>query len=160
MPYCTNCGTEIQNGARFCSSCGAALAADDATTSAPKQEYKNTTTADPWEQPPVYSAPPAVDTDAQSNKFLCILCYFGLLLLIPLLTQPNSRYCKFHSNQGLVLMLLMIAASIVAVVPILGWIAAVVCYVFGFVCWIIGISNTCSGKMKPLPLIGKIIILR
>ena len=159
MPFCTNCGAEVAANTRFCANCGAALAADNATTEAPKYEYKNTSNAEPWERPPVYTAQPVQDDDTQRNKFLCILCYFGLLLLIPLLTQPNSRYCKFHSNQGLVLMLLEIAVGIVAIIPILGWIASAVGGIFCFVCWIIGIVNTANGRMKPLPIIGKINIL-
>lgn len=158
MPFCTNCGAEVQRDTRFCANCGAALAADNAKAETPKQEYSNTSNAGSWEQP-VYTARPVGDADAQDNRLLCILCYFGLLLLVPLLTQPNSNYCRFHSNQGLVLMLFAIAIGIVGVIPILGWIVAVVGGIFCFICWIIGIVNTANGRMKPLPIIGTINIL-
>ena len=158
MPFCTNCGAEVAANTRFCSNCGAALAADQARTETPKYEYKTNANSEPWEQP-VYTAQPVGDADSQQNKLLCVLCYFGILLLIPLLTQPNSKYCRFHSNQGLVMMLLSIALGIVAIIPILGWIAAFVGGIFVFVCWILGIVNTVNGRMKPLPIIGKIDIL-
>lgn len=182
MPFCTNCGAEIKPDARFCPSCGTALAAAGATAETPKtsgqqQANNNGPRPDPWEQQtnsqqnqqrqyqqqaPVYTKPAAPGYDAadiEQNKYLCILCYFGILLLIPLLAKANSRYCKYHSNQGLVLLLFMIAVSVVAIIPILGWLVMLVGYIFGFVCWIIGIVNTCSGKVQPLPLIGKLNIL-
>lgn len=170
MAFCTNCGAEVQPGTRFCPSCGNALAAADATRQAPRQEAPR---PDPWEQQanrqneqtysqpqqPTYTAQPAMSRDASDNRYLCILCYFGILLLIPLLSQPNSAYCRYHSNQGLVLLLLGIALSIVAIIPILGWIVDIVGVIFVAVCFIMGIVNTCKGEMKPLPIIGKINIL-
>ena len=187
MPFCTNCGKEVQADARFCPNCGTALAADGATSaeapggarqqqqsySQPNQgsyqqgqsgqqsqnyQYQQNQT---YQQRPVYQQAPAgySAADIAQNKYLCILCYLGLLLLIPLLTKPDSPYCKYHSNQGLVLMLFLIAVSIVAIIPILGWIVMIVGWIFGLVCWIIGLVNVCSGHVKPLPLIGKITIL-
>ena len=82
------------------------------------------------------------------------------LLLIPLLTRPDSQFIKFHSNQGLLLLLLGIAAGVVAAIPVLGWIVAVAASIFSLVCFIMGIINGTSGQMKELPLIGKIQILK
>lgn len=98
--------------------------------------------------------------DIAENKGICVLCYLGILLLIPLLTKPNSGYVKYHSNQGLLLVLFNIAISILMVIPILGWIVGIAGWVFSVVCLIMGIINTTSGVMKPLPLIGKFSLIK
>jgi uncharacterized membrane protein len=108
-----------------------------------------------------YQAHPA---DIAENKGICVLCYLGLLLLIPLLTKPNSVYVKYHSNQGLVLMLFSIAFSIVsAILAFIPWIGVLIMlagYIFILVCVIMGIINAVNGNMKPLPLIGNITLLK
>ncbi len=140
MPYCRQCGAEINEGIKFCPDCGAATA-------------------------PGYQASPNTgccqnpQDDIKDNKLISVLCYFGILLLIPLLTKPESSFVKYHSNQGLVLLLLEVALGAVAAIPILGWIVAAVGGIFSMVCFIMGIVNVCNGQMKELPLIGKIQIL-
>ncbi len=83
-----------------------------------------------------------------------------MLLLIPLLTKPNSAFVKYHSNQGLVLLIFSFACAFINVIPILGQIISIIGSIFAVVCFIIGIINAAGGKMKPLPLIGGITILK
>lgn len=49
----------------------------------------------------------------RENKFLCILCYIGFLFVIPLVAKPQSRYVKYHANQGLLLFLFEIVVGFV-----------------------------------------------
>jgi uncharacterized membrane protein len=107
---------------------------------------------------PPYQTGPA---DIQENKGISVLCYLGILLLIPLLSKPNSGYVRYHSNQGLLLLILEILVGLLSWIPFVGW------YVIGplggiaiLVGVIMGIINTTSGLMKPLPLIGKITLLK
>lgn len=139
MKYCRQCGIELEDSVKFCPGCGASTAANQAGT-------QNTCAYTP-------------EDDIKDNKLISILCYFGILLLIPLLTKPESKYVKFHSNQGLVLLLFGLALGAISAIPILGWLVGLVGGVFSLVCFIIGIVNVCSGDMKELPLIGKIKIL-
>ena len=99
-------------------------------------------------------------TDIEENKAIAILCYFGLFLLIPYLTKPDSKFIKYHTNQGVILLLFGIICSAVLIVPLLGWIAGLIGYLFSFVCFIIGILNVLNGRCKPLPLIGKFTVLK
>ena len=101
-----------------------------------------------------------------------VLAYIGILFLIPLLAAPNSKFSRFHANQGLVLFLANIALGVVfgilmvifAFIPIVGLIInsilglalSVICLVF----MILGIVNAATGKAKELPLIGKIHIIK
>jgi len=141
VAFCGHCGAYVAEGSKFCSSCGKPVDSGGGQHQTNDWSY----------QYPVQTG---------DEKLLCIFCYFGPLLLIPYLMRPNSQFVRYHSNQGLVLLLMSIACSVVSIVPILGWIVAFVGGIFCFVCWIIGIVNVLRGEMKPLPVIGKIIIIR
>jgi uncharacterized membrane protein len=108
--------------------------------------------------------PDAADVD--KNKVMGILAYLGLLWLVPFLAAKESPFAKYHSNQGLVLILASIAGWIVNMIlgmvlvfiPVLGWILMLLLH-FGLLIGIVvlavmGIINAANGVCKPLPLIG------
>ncbi|MDR2515075.1 MAG: hypothetical protein LBD02_07725 [Christensenellaceae bacterium] len=101
-----------------------------------------------------------MSNDTGNEKVLALLAYFGFLFLVPMLAAPNSHFCRYHANQGLVLFLFEIALGIVGVIPILGSIVAIVGSIFGVVCFVMGIINALKGEEKPLPLIGGITIIK
>jgi hypothetical protein len=43
---------------------------------------------------------------SSDEKVLSSLAYISVLFIVPFLARPDSQYCKFHANQGLVLFLL------------------------------------------------------
>jgi len=109
--------------------------------------------------------------DIQQNKMIALLSYLGILFLVPLLAAPNSRFARFHANQGLVLFIVEIVGSIAisilsgifAFIWILWFIIPILWAVYGigvFVLFILGIVNATGGKAKELPLVGKIKILK
>ena len=113
--------------------------------------------------------------DIADNKVMAILAYFGLLVLVPIFAAKNSKFARFHANQGLVLLIFSVALSIVnsiitAVTASLLWRAPIVAliinlifaaaWIFLLVLAIMGIVNAASGKEKEIPLIGKIKILK
>jgi len=148
MAFCRQCGTKFDDGVKFCPGCGTSSAQGAAPAAA------------------------AVSDDAHQNKVMAILAYFGPLVLIPIFAAKESRFARFHSNQGVVLLLACIAYSIVYSVlsGILLAISGTLFLIFsilGFVCScgitvlaIIGIINAGKGEMKPLPVIGGIKILK
>ena len=158
MAFCPNCGASVPDGAAVCPGCGASLGG------AP-QGYQQAYQQQPYAQQPYpqyYSdVPPGFDTeDIQKNRALSFFCYLGpMAVLIPLVAQPDSKYCRYHANQGLVLMVFELLCALVCIVPILGWIVGGIAGIFAFVCEIIGIVNALTGKVKPLPIIGKYTIL-
>lgn len=110
------------------------------------------------EGPTKYSA--EYDEDARENKSMGALCYLGPLLLVPLLTKPDSQFLRYHCNQGLVLTLFCILVKFTEYVPIIGgmmWLCGVISAVTMF---IKGLKNASEGKRKPLPLIGEITIIK
>ena len=97
--------------------------------------------------------------------------YLGLLFLVPMFAAPNSKYARYHANQGLVLSLAAVAFGIVYVILVflllaISWRLTFLTSILGLL-WIaypvlavIGIINALNGKAKELPFIGKIKILK
>ena len=91
MAFCTKCGSHIENDVKFCPQCGAPVEGPAPSSTAEELERALET----QDTTGGYSA-----QDIADNKLLCILCYFGLLLLIPLLVKKDSPFVRFHCNQG------------------------------------------------------------
>jgi uncharacterized membrane protein len=104
------------------------------------------------------------DPDVAANKGYSVLCYLGILLLIPLLSTrgKNSPYVRFHTNQGLILFGASIILNILNAIFSSGIITAILALaslaLLVFV--IMGIVNAATGKKQPLPLIGNFQILK
>jgi len=178
MAFCGNCGNQIGEGVRFCPSCGHAIEADAAAQARAAQPQ-----AAPSTEKASYSqyAPAAPvldeDRDAEENKAMAIIAY--LLFFIPLLVgvHKTSRFAKYHTNQGTVLFLAALAWGVVfgilisvlgvvllavgawAILGVITGILTLLSFVPLVFC-IIGIINAATGKMKPLPLIGGITIVK
>ena len=41
--------------------------------------------------------------DIEKNKFMAILSYLGILVIVPILAAKESKFARFHANQGLIL---------------------------------------------------------
>lgn len=151
MAFCKNCGQQLPDNASSCPYCATP------TGSTSYNNYSNST------NDYVNSFDPQ---DVNSNKGMAVLAYLSWLVLVPLLAAPQSRFARFHANQGLVLAIAStiwsIASGIIANIPFIGWIISIVMglgSIFFFVLMIIGIVNAVNGEAKELPLIGKIKIL-
>lgn len=116
--------------------------------------------------------------DIESNKAMAILAYFGLLVLIPIFAAKDSRFARYHANQGLVLLLFAVGYGILVVVlQAVFWSLLFTSYtgfglygimnlllslgwIFFLVLAIMGIVHAAKGEYKPLPIIGGITILK
>lgn len=97
--------------------------------------------------------------DTNNNKIMAILCYLGILWLVPLLTDyKNEPFVKFHINQGIILTIagavVWVASWILSYIPIIGGLISWVAGLALFVLMILGILNAFNMEEKPLPLIG------
>ncbi len=167
MANCTKCGAALVDGEKFCGACGTAVSSveDKVNAAAEKasakfEEITNTTdTTSEYTQ-----------QDIESNKAMAILSYLFLLVFVPIFAAKESKYARFHANQGLVLTIAVIAFWIVDVILSiifafigLGWLISIIgwlVWVLFFVFEIIGLVNASQGKAKELPIIGKIRILK
>jgi len=89
--------------------------------------------------------------DGKKNIGMAILCYIGILVLIPLLTDAKDEpFVKFHVKQGLVLLIVSVIVGAISWIPVVGWLLGI----GTFILWIIGIINAAGGQEKELPIIG------
>lgn len=147
MAYCKNCGAQMADHLHYCTACGAPMGELPAEPVNTAREHDFTSNFD--------------TRDIEDNKWLAIFSYFGLVpMIFAMIAKPNSRFIRFHINQGLNLFLLGLVSAVVGLIPFLGWVAAGVAGIFSVVCIILGIINCVNGKAKELPVIGKIRIVR
>lgn len=158
MPFCGKCGAEVPEGTKFCGVCGNEVAGG-----------------------PTYQAVPTgapVHDDARDiadNKVMAVLAYFGPLVFVPMFAAKTSKFARFHTVQGFNLFLLDVAYGIVGsilsailtaallwtapgLLVVLNLLISLVWIAIGVLA-IIGIVNAAQGKMKALPIIGKLHIL-
>lgn len=103
---------------------------------------------------PVYVQPSP--EDIEQNKFIALFSYLGIFLLIPLLARKDSIFCRYHVNQGLILLIINVVISILS--SIIGILS--ILQIVTLILAIIGIVNCAQGKVVPLPLIGNFQILK
>lgn len=90
-----------------------------------------------------------------NHNIWAVIAYF--IFFLPLLTEhKDDPYVKFHVKQGLVLLLSFVVQMVIGIIPIIGWIAAIVLWFGNIILLIIGVINAATGKQKELPLIGKL----
>lgn len=173
MKFCGNCGNKVENNVKFCPSCGEVIEADaNAGDIAAAQN-----TANAQGNASAYSGAVNDKKDAEDNKLMGILAY--ILFFIPMFASPkDSKFVKFHTNQGLVLFIFTIAWVIIerilssiltaiflrlyflwGPISVILWILSLASYVFAALA-VIGIINAANGTTKPLPVIGGIKILK
>ena len=90
---------------------------------------------------------------------VCPIYGVGILFILPLLVNGGqSRYAKYHANQGFILFLanivVGIASAILGKIPVLGAVLSALLSLASLALMIIGIINAANGKAKQLPLIG------
>ncbi len=176
MAFCSKCGAPIGEGMRFCPACGAPViftgkgsAQSDSGKSGMGNHKKSFYSA----TPPGAGQTSFDPADIAQNKVMGILAYLGILALIPLFAAKDSRYARFHTNQGLILLIFEAAISV------LSWIISAI-FLSAFYFWgayrfldllldllslgcfglsIYGIVNAAQGKRQELPIIGRLRIL-
>jgi uncharacterized membrane protein len=80
------------------------------------------------EVPPPFPPPPGSPPEppplraSRDETIMLVLCYVGLLALVPYLAARDSPIVRWHARQGLALGLLGICCAGLALVPYLGFI--------------------------------------
>ena len=97
--------------------------------------------------------------DIEKNKVVSAFAY--LIFFLPLIVCSDSPFGRFHANQGLLLLIVSAAGTIIfSIIPIIGWILLPLFSIAVLVFAIMGLVNTLNGKALELPLIGKWRIIK
>ncbi len=189
MNYCEKCGANLDPGVTVCPYCGTAYAPQpdpnaqknagqqSATDQIRAKLNKLNDTADTTNE---YDK-----ADIEQNKVMALLSYLSWLVLIPIFAAPNSKYARFHANQGLILLIAEFALGLVSgiITGVMALIASIIGAALGsatfllglellvflvagllnvvsVVFLVLGILNAINGKAKELPIIGKYRLLK
>ena len=100
------------------------------------------------------------NSSADSDRGIAALAY--VIFFLPLLATPDSKFGKYHANQGLLLLIFAITVNVVGgAIPIIGWFLILpVGWLVTAVLFLIGFAGAIAGKQKPLPLIGNFNIIK
>jgi uncharacterized membrane protein len=138
MAFCNMCGTQIADGTTTCAACAGRVATAPAV--------------------------PQASAGGMTDNVAGMLAYFTIIpAIVFLVIEPynKSRFVRFHAFQCLFFAVawtaLWIALSIVAHIPILGWLTILIWPLVGLaglVIWIILVLKANQGQMYKLPMIG------
>lgn len=149
---CTNCGKELLEEVKFCDGCGTPVVSNQA------------------QGEPVQAQSAPVKNETQENKVIFILSY--IIFFLPLVSGLNTKIGRFHANQGLVLLITSIAGQVAvailsSVLLSISWTLWQITSLISGAWWIamlvlmiIGMVNANKGEQKPLPIIGRITIIK
>lgn len=111
--------------------------------------------------------------DLKGKKFTAALSYLFWLTVIPMIYSSESKFIKYHANQGLVLAIVETIFLVITVIvskvlwpvsratSLLVETTMFMCFVgvFGMLS-LIGIFHVILGKERPIPTFGKIQLLK
>lgn len=100
---------------------------------------------------------------ARDKRNLAASAYTGILFFVPLYACKDKKYGYFHANQGLVVLMFLIAGFLLNAMIGDSQFGRTLCFgYFGglFYLMVLGIIRGFRGKMIPLPIIGSITLIR
>lgn len=187
MKYCVKCGRQVEDTMKFCPVCGAEIPNENTQNKDQYQnqnQYQQNTYQQSTYQQNTYeygsgqynynqnnTSQHQATNYEKKNKLMAVLSYLGLLVFVPVLAGNDSKFVKFHANQGLVLFILEVIWSIFGrILHMFDWIMSIgilsisnivdlLDLVF-LILAVIGIVNVCKGEENELPIIGAIRIIK
>ena len=136
--FCSKCGAENPEGAKFCSKCGAGLGAVAMPT---EGEAK----------------PEAESSTGMSANVAGLLCYVAgwITGIVFVVLEKKSTFVMFHAWQSIMTFgVLTVAYLILRWIPIIGWVLSILIYILMAILWIILIIQAGTGKMWKVPWAG------
>ncbi|MGB5925469.1 MAG: zinc-ribbon domain-containing protein [Dehalococcoidia bacterium] len=131
--FCSRCGAENPEGAKFCSKCGAELGAH------------------------VVAKAEAESSTGMSANVAGLLCYVlgwvtGIIFIV---WEKKSTFVKFHAWQSIMTFgVLTVVSLILSWIPIIGWILGTLIGILSFILWLILMIQAGTGKMWKVPWAG------
>jgi uncharacterized membrane protein/ribosomal protein L40E len=136
--FCSQCGEENPEGAKFCSKCGARLGVAATPTD-------------------VTAKPEAESSTGLSANVAGLLCYVAgwITGIVFIVLEKKSIFVKFHAWQSIMTFgVLTVAYLILRWIPFIGWIISILIYILMAILWIILIIQAGTGKMWKVPWAG------
>ncbi len=98
----------------------------------------------------------------EGEKIIAGLSY--IIFFLSFMNGNNKGFNRFHANQGLLLLMLIVIANVVNITlsyfPVLYWVSITLFMVAILYFFIIGVKSAAAGEMKEFPIIGKIKFIK
>jgi uncharacterized membrane protein len=94
-------------------------------------------------------------TEDRTVAILTYITIVGFIIAIVMHSSKKTALGAFHLRQGLGLFVTALIIGAVSIIPILGWIVALVGMVVLFIIWLMGLIAAASGQQKPAPILGE-----
>jgi uncharacterized membrane protein len=136
--FCSQCGAENPEGAKFCSKCGAELGVVTRPTEGAAKSGAESSTG-------------------LSANVAGLLCYVAgwITGIVFIVLEKKSIFVKFHAWQSIMTFgVLTVAYLILRWIPFIGWIISILIYILMAILWIILIIQAGTGKMWKVPWAG------
>lgn len=145
MAFCAGCGGQLPAGANNCPACGKAQSVGGGAAAAPAQ------------------AAPAAAGGLQDNVagMLAYVTIIPAIIFLVVAPYNQNKFIRFHSFQsiffGVAWVALSIVMSIVAAIPVLGWLTLLIWPLLGLgglIIWVLLLMKAYGGNTWKLPVIG------
>lgn len=173
---CINCGRTVGDNDTYCPYCGAFAKGDRGTI----LNGKKINTADYHDDIPSRGRglnlngihikhPQRANTNgaARNNpdavcRVLAAVAYLGWIgyIIAYLAGRRHDPFMRFHLNQAIVLIITGIVIALLSILPVIGTIADAVLSILVFVDFLHGIIQAIKGSCRPMPVLGKIRVLK
>lgn len=181
MAFCSKCGKQLDESSKFCTGCGTPVGTVQTNQNGSARPEYSTAQGRKTDFSEDFAS-----NDKLENRAVAAVSYVGPMFFLPLVATPNSKFARFHANQGVALFMISLAYSVVykallwffseiligaaltkfsfsyfgygAATTVYGIISLLLTLVWVAVIalFIIGIVNALKGKAAELPVIGKI----
>lgn len=100
-----------------------------------------------------------VPTPVSNNVLMGVLCYLGVLVVVPIVASKDVPFIKFHIKQGLILAVGEVGLWVLGmfawnIIGSMWWSFSALLSLVFFIFSIVGIVNVLQAQEKPLPYIG------
>ena len=156
---CSKCGAENPDSAQFCSKCGAEIVASaEASKSAAKEKAGAGKAKAEIVKPEEKAGNSGGESSTgMSSNVAGLLCYVAAWItgIVFVVLEKKSTFVKFHAWQSIMTFgVLSVAQLILAFIPVVGWILALIIRIIMFILWIILMIQAYQGKMWKVPGAG------
>ncbi|MDQ8182676.1 hypothetical protein [Pelagicoccus sp. SDUM812005] len=92
--------------------------------------------------------------DPKTRGIVAYLTIIGWVIAL-VTNNPKDEQTSFHLRQMLGIILLSVAASILAAIPLLGLLIWPIGMIAAFILWVIGLISAIEGSRKQVPFVGE-----
>ena len=93
--------------------------------------------------------------EGKTAAIVAYITWVGLIIAFVMNIDKKNTFAAFHIRQSVGIWLTGTALGLIAYIPFLGWLVAMVGWLLVLVMWVMGLFNAIGGKQTPVPVLGE-----